>query len=72
MDNLEYEINSMGTVLESGNIDTIYEASKKMSKTVHSLGVDRIEVIIKIDSRRDKQPKVKEKMESVKKYIIEK
>ena len=72
MDNLEYEINSMGTVLESDNIDTIYEALKKMSEAVHNLGVDRVEVIIKIDSRRDKQLRMKEKIESVKKYITEK
>ena len=71
MKNLEYEINSMGTVLESDNIDTIYEASKKMGETVHNLGIDRVEVIIKIDSRRDKHLRMKEKIESVKKYIKE-
>ncbi|MGI9568012.1 MAG: MTH1187 family thiamine-binding protein [Nitrosopumilus sp.] len=69
MDNLEFEINSMGTVLESDSIDVIYQASKKMTETVHNLGVDRVEVVIKMDSRRDKQLKMKEKIESVKKHI---
>ena len=69
MDRLEFEINSMGTVLESDSIDVIYQASKKMTETVHNLGVDRVEVVIKMDSRRDKQFKMKEKIESVKKHI---
>ncbi len=69
--NLRYEINSMGTVLESDSIDIIYEASKKMMETVHHLGIDRVEVIIKVDSRRDKHVKMEEKLESVKKYLSE-
>ena len=69
LDNLKYEINSMGTVLESDNIDIIYQASKKMTDTVHFLGIDRVEIIIKIDSRRDKHLKMKEKIESIKKHM---
>jgi len=67
--NLRYEINSMGTVLESDSIDIIYEASKKMMETVHSLGIDRVEVIIKVDSRRDKHVKMEEKLDSIKKHM---
>ena len=69
MENLRYEINSMGTVLESDSIDVIYTASKKMMETVHNLGVDRLEVVIKIDSRRDKQLKMEEKLDSIKKHM---
>jgi len=67
--NLRYEINSMGTVLESDSIDIIYKASKTMMETVHNLGIDRVEVIIKIDSRRDKQVKMEEKIDSIKKQL---
>ncbi len=59
----------MGTVLESDSIDIIYEASKKMMDTVHNLGIDRVEVVIKVDSRRDKHVKMEEKLESIKKYL---
>lgn len=69
MDNLRYEINSMGTVLESDSMDVIYEASKKMMETVHNLGIDRVEVVIKIDSRRDKQVKMEKKLDSIKKHL---
>ncbi len=40
-----------------------------MMETVHNLGIDRVEVIIKIDSRRDKQVKMEEKIESIKKQL---
>jgi len=69
IENLRYEINSMGTVLESDNIDIINKATKEMMETVHNLGINRVEVIIKIDSRKDKQVKMEEKIESVKKQI---
>ncbi len=67
--NLRYEINSMGTVLESDRIDIIYEASKNMMETVHNLGIDRVEVVIKVDSRRDKHVKMEEKLDSIKKHL---
>jgi len=67
--NLRYEINSMGTILESDNMDVINNAAKKMLETVHNLGINRVEVIIKIDSRRDKHLKMEEKVESIKKQL---
>ena len=69
IENLRYEINSMGTVLESDSIDVIYKASKKMMETVHNLGIDRVEVVIKVDSRRDKHLKMEEKIDSIKKQL---
>ncbi|MDX1441125.1 MAG: MTH1187 family thiamine-binding protein [Nitrosopumilaceae archaeon] len=66
---IRYQINPMGTVLESDNIDKIYEAVKSMSEVVHNLGVDRVEIVIKIDSRRDIDKSMEEKIESVKKYL---
>ncbi len=71
IENLRYEINSMGTVLESDSIDIIYEASKKMMETVHNLGITRVEVVIKVDSRRDKHVKMEEKIDSIKKQLSE-
>ena len=69
MENLRYEINSMGTILESDDIDIINKASKNMIETVHHLGINRVEVIIKIDSRTDKQVKMEENIESIKKQM---
>ena len=69
IENLRYEINSMGTILESDDIDTINKATKEMLQTVHNLGISRVEVIIKIDSRKDKQVRMDEKVESIKKQM---
>jgi uncharacterized protein (TIGR00106 family) len=69
MQDIKYQINSMGTVLESDSIDKIYDAAKKMSEVVHNLGVARVEVILKVDSRNDKQKNMQDKIDSVKKYL---
>ena len=69
IDNLRYEINSMGTILESDNMDVINKASKSMIDVVHHLGINRVEVIIKIDSRIDKQQRMEEKVNSIKKQM---
>ncbi len=66
---LRYEINPMGTVLESDGMDTINAAIKQMMETVHNLGIARVEVVIKIDSRRDKHVRMEEKLESIKKQM---
>lgn len=69
IDGLRYEITPMGTLLESENPDKIFEASKKMMEIVHNLGVMRVEVVLKIDSRNDKTATLKEKLESLKKQM---
>ena len=69
IDNLRYEINSMGTILESNDIDVINKTSKNMIETVHNLGINRVEVILKIDSRTDKHVKMEEKIDSIKKQM---
>ena len=69
MDGLRYEINPMGTVLESRTIRTIHDATDKMMETVHNLGISRVEVVLKIDSRRDRDVGMEEKLDSVKKHM---
>ena len=69
MEDIKYEINSMGTTLESKNIDAIYEASKMMTEAIHNLGINRVEVIIKIDSRKDKDSNMEDKVNSIKHYL---
>jgi uncharacterized protein (TIGR00106 family) len=69
MENLTFQINPMGTVLESDHIDVINSATNRMMETVHNLGIARVEVVIKIDSRRDKHIKMKEKIESIKRQM---
>ena len=70
MEGIRYEIHSMGTILESNSIEKIFDASKSIMEVVHNLGVNRVEVILKIDSRRDKDKKMEEKMDSINKFLI--
>ena len=69
IENLKYEITPIGTILESDEMDVINKSTKQMTETVHNLGISRVEVVIKIDSRRDKNQSEKEKLESIKKYL---
>lgn len=69
MAGLTHQITPMGTILESDRIDTILEASRQMTETVHRLGVKRVEVILKIDSRLDKNQSGSDKVESVKRHL---
>ncbi len=69
LEGVRYEVNPMGTLLESENIDKICEATKRITEAIHNEGVQRVEVVLKIDSRRDKEAKLEEKMESLKKYL---
>jgi uncharacterized protein YqgV (UPF0045/DUF77 family) len=40
-----------------------------MMETVHNLGISRVEVVLKIDSRRDRDVGMEEKLDSVKKHM---
>ncbi len=68
---IKYQVNPMGTILESNSIEQIYDAAKSMMEVVHNLGVGRVEVILKIDSRKDKIKSMQEKLDSVNKYLKE-
>ena len=68
-DDLKYQINPMGTVLEAPDIDVIYKATKKMLETIHNLGVSRVGLLIKIDSRQDKMHTMDDKINAVKMHM---
>ena len=69
LEGVRYEVNPMGTLLEAKNIDKIFEASKRITEAIHNLSVQRVEVVLKIDSRKDKDSKLEEKIESLKKHL---
>ncbi len=69
LDGIRYEVTPMGTMLESDNVDKIFDASRKILEAIHNLGVQRVAVVLKIDSRKDKDVKLEEKLESLKKHL---
>lgn len=63
------QVTPMGTVLEAASMNEIFEACDAMIETVHRLGVRRVETVLKIDSRKDKDQTIQDKMDSVSKHI---
>lgn len=57
----------MGTMIESDNIDKIFEASKAVMSGVFAMGITRIETILKIDERHDKDHSLEDKLRSIEK-----
>lgn len=69
VEGLRHQLTPMGTLLESDDISKVLEAARTMSDAVHNLGVARVEMVIKIDSRKDRQTSLEEKIESVKRHL---
>ncbi len=66
---IRHHVTAMGTILESDRMEKISEAMQEMAGAVHSLGIARVELVLKVDSRRDKQARCEEKTDSVKKHL---
>jgi len=59
----------MGTILESDDLQKVFDATKTMTETIHRLGVKRVEIILKIDSRTDKKQSAEDKMKSLDRHL---
>ena len=66
---IKYQVTPMGTILESDDIEKIFEATKVAIETIHRLGVKRVETILKIDSRTDKAQSMQQKVQSVDRHL---
>ena len=62
---IRYAVGPMGTLIESESARAVFEAAEAMAEAVHNLGVGRVEVVIKIDSRRDSHAPMSAKLDSV-------
>lgn len=63
-DKLEYRLTPMGTILE-GELDDIFEITKKMHEEPFNNGALRVTTSLKIDDRRDKEAAMDKKINSV-------
>lgn len=66
---IKYEINGMGTMLESENPVKLFEAVRKAHDAVFNIGAERVATSLKIDDRRDKKGSLKQKVKSVKEKL---
>lgn len=69
MKQVRFRINAMGTIMESEDGGALFEAAQRMIQAVHNLGVPRVGVILKIDSRTDKLSTASDKVESVRRHM---
>ena len=67
---IKYQVTPMGTLIESDNLDKIFEASKVVMDALFKMGIQRVEAILKIDERHDKKDSLKDKLDSIKKHSV--
>ncbi len=63
---IKYQINGLGTLIETDDVEKLFDAVKSVHEAVFAQGVQRVSTQIKIDDRRDVQKTMHEKVESVK------
>ncbi|MHA1409889.1 MAG: MTH1187 family thiamine-binding protein [Candidatus Odinarchaeia archaeon] len=66
---IKVELSAMATILESDDLDKIFQAIKEAKEEVFKMGVKRVVVYFKMDERRDKNLSIKSKLESVKRNL---
>ena len=66
---IDYELTSMGTVIQAGSVKRLLEIAGKMHRAAFNKQVKRVVTTIKIDHRSDKRLTIKGKTEAVKNKI---
>jgi len=61
--------NSMGTVIEANSIDEIFDAVKEAERSIIKMGVKRLDTIMKIDHRIDKENSSEIKLKRISEFI---
>ena len=67
-DKVKYRLTPMGTILE-GELDDIFDITKKMHEVPFENGAFRVSTNLKIDDRRDKEAAMDKKINSVEKKL---
>ena len=66
---IRYAVGPMGTLIESESARAVFEAAEAMAEAVHNLGVGRVEIVVKIDSRRDSHAPMSARLDSVARHV---
>lgn len=65
---IDYQITPMNTLIE-GELADLFEVIQAIHELPFNKGLDRVCTNIRIDDRRDKQRKMNDKLDSVKKHL---
>ena len=60
-----YEVGSMGTTIETPDLNTLFELIKQVHEAHVEEGASRIIIDLRVDDRRDKTATIKSKKEAV-------
>lgn len=66
---IKYQLSGMGTLLEAGNPDELFDAIKIAHEAVFNAGSERVVTSVKIDDRRDRARTMADKVRSVEKKL---
>ncbi|MGZ7109299.1 MAG: MTH1187 family thiamine-binding protein [Methanobacterium sp.] len=66
---MKYEINDVGTLIETDNVEKLLDAVKAVHEAVFDEGAMRVSTHVKIDDRHDVEKTMQEKIESVKEKL---
>jgi len=67
-DRVRYELGAMFTTLE-GDADEIFALVRRMQEAVFAAGAVRVGTVIKIDERRDKDVRMRDKVDAVQREL---
>ncbi|EJJ6373055.1 MTH1187 family thiamine-binding protein [Staphylococcus pseudintermedius] len=65
---IDYQLTPMNTLIE-GDLADLFEVIQAIHELPFNKGLDRVCTNIRIDDRRDKQRKMNDKLDSVKKHL---
>jgi len=63
---VQYETNPMGTVIEAGDVGTLFAAAQAAHEAVDG---DRVSTVLKIDDKRTEERRAREKVAAVEEHL---
>lgn len=63
---VKFEINAMSTVIETADLNTLFDVVEKAHNAVLAAGAERVITELKIDDRRDKDATITSKLNALK------
>jgi len=63
---VKFEINAMSTVIETEDLNTLFDVVEKAHNAVLAAGAERVITELKIDDRRDKDATITSKLNALK------
>ena len=64
--NVKFETNAMATVIETEDLNTLFDVVQKAHNVIITSGAERVITELKIDDRRDKDATIKSKINALK------